>query len=218
MIKEEKNIKSMLRQKLVETKLVKSLKTEIHAKALDGIADDFYSRKYNKFFTRIFEHTKSLQNSRGIISEEVTDTFQKAFNTLFYGNETKMKEQTINHILKELKVDPNSEIGIEIINELNGVPDSDVTKLLSDATFVADKIVSAIDKTMIHQDVDDDSLESILRASAVNKLKSTMDDIKFKIANRIMGVLDNTRQNVERTSEELKQSFIEKLANKIVGI
>jgi hypothetical protein len=45
-----------------------------------------------------------------------------------------------------------------------------------------------------------------------------MDYIKFKIANRIMGVLDNTRQNVERTSEELKQSFIEKLANKIVGI
>ncbi len=221
-IKEEKNmnnnIKSTLRQRLVETKLVKSLKTEIHAKALDGIADDFYSRKYNKFFTKIFEHTKSLQNSRGVISEEVTDTFQKAFNTLFYGNETKMKEQTINHILKELKVDPNSEIGVEITNELNNIPDSEVTKLLSDPTFVADKITSAIDKTVTHQDVDDDSLENMLRASTVNKLKSTMDDIKFKVANRITGVLDNARQNVEKTSDELKQSFIEKLSNKIVGI
>jgi hypothetical protein len=129
-----------------------------------------------------------------------------------------MKEQTINHILKELKVEPNSEIGVEITNELNSIPDSEVTKLLSDPTFVADKITSAIDKTITHQDVDDDSLENMLRASTVNKLKSTMDDIKFKIANRITGVLDNARQNVEKTSDEIKQSFIEKLSNKILGI
>lgn len=211
------NIKQTLRQKLVETKLVKSLKTEMHIKSLDKIADDFYGKNYSKFFNKIFEHTKTLQNSKGFINEEVTDSFQKAFNTLFYGNETKMKEQTINHILKELKVDPNSEIGVEITNELNGVPDSDVTKLLSDPTFVADKITSAIDKSVKNDSVDDDSLESMLRSSAVSKLKSTMDDIKFKIANRLTGVLDNARQSVESTSDEIKQSFIEKLSNKIAG-
>ena len=211
------NIKQTLRQKLVETKLVKSLKTEMHIKSLDKIADDFYGKNYSKFFNKIFEHTKTLQNSKGFINEEVTDSFQKAFNTLFYGNETKMKEQTIGHILRELKVDPNSEIGVEITNELNGVPDSDVTKLLSDPTFVADKITSAIDKSVKNDSVDDDSLESMLRSSAVSKLKSTMDDIKFKIANRLTGVLDNTRQSVESTSDEIKQSFIEKLSNKIAG-
>lgn len=212
------NIKQSLRQKLVETKLVKSLKTEMHVKALDSIADDFYGKNYRQFFNRIFEHTKTLQNSRGFINEDVTDSFQKAFNTLFYGNESKMKEQTIGHILRELKVDPNSEIGVEITNELNGVPDSEVTKLLSDPTFVADKIVSAIDKSVKSENVDDDSLESILRSTTVNKLKSTMDDVKFKIASRITNVLDSARQNVESTSDEIKQSFIEKLSNKIVGI
>lgn len=214
----ENNIKQNLRQKLIETKLVKSLKTEIHVKSLDSIADDFYNRNYNRFFNRIFEHTKKLQNSRGYINEDVTDSFQNAFNTLFYGNESKMKEQTISHILKELKVDQNSEIGTEITNELNGVPDSEVSKLLTDPTFVADKIVSAVNNSVKTENIDDDSLESILRSTTVNKLKSTMDDVKFKIANRLTGVLDMTRQNVEDTSNEIKQSFIEKLSNKIVGI
>jgi phage terminase Nu1 subunit (DNA packaging protein) len=42
-----------------------------------------------------------------------------------------------------------------------------------------------------------------------------MDDVKFKIANRLTSVLDSARQNVERTSNEVKQSFIDKLSSKI---
>lgn len=210
-----KSIENSLRTKLVETKMVKSLKVEIHKKSLNEIAENFYSQNYRKFLTQIMEHTKSLQNSNGIITENIEATFEKAFNSLFLGNESKMKEQTINHILRELKVEPSSKIGIEITNELNGVPDSEVTRLLSDPTFVADKISSAIDKSIESDNVTDDSLESMLKSSTVNKMRSTMDDVKFKIANRLTSVLDSARQNVERTSNEVKQSFIDKLSSKI---
>jgi hypothetical protein len=210
-----KSIENSLRTKLVETKMVKSLKVEIHKKSLNEIAENFYSQNYRKFLTQIMEHTKSLQNSNGIITENIEATFEKAFNSLFLGNESKMKEQTINHILRELKVEPSSKIGIEITNELNSVPDSEVTRLLSDPTFVADKISSAIDKSIESDNVTDDSLESMLKSSTVNKMRSTMDDVKFKIANRLTSVLDSARQNVERTSNEVKQSFIDKLSSKI---
>jgi hypothetical protein len=210
-----KSIENSLRTRLVETKMVKSLKVQIHKKSLNEIADNFYSQNYRKFLTQIMEHTKSLQNSNGIITENVSDTFEKAFNTLFLGNESKMKEQTINHILRELKVEPSSKIGIEITNELNSTPDSEVTRLLSDPTYVADKISSAIDKSIESDNVTDDSLESMLKSSTVNKMRSTMDDVKFKIANRLTSVLDSARQNVERTSSEVKQSFIDKLSSKI---
>lgn len=210
-------IEKSLRGKLVETKMIKSLKVEIHKKTLDQIAENFYKENYRKFFTQIFEHTKMLQNSNGLLTEDVTDSFQKAFNTLFLGNESKMKEQTISHILRELKVEPNSQMGIAITDELNGVPDSEVPKLLSDPTFVANKITSAIDKTVTPQDIDDDSLESMLKSNTINKMRSTMDDVKFKIANKLTGVLDTTRQNVEKTSNEIKQSFIDKLSSKLTG-
>jgi hypothetical protein len=210
-----KSIENSLRTKLVETKMVKSLKVEIHKKSLNEIAENFYSQNYRKFLTQIMEHTKSLQNSNGIITENIEATFEKAFNSLFLGNESKMKEQTINHILRELKVEPSSKIGIEITNELNGIPDSEVTRLLSDPTFVADKISSAIDKSIESDNVTDDSLESMLKSSTVNKMRSTMDDVKFKIANRLTSVLDSARQNVERTSNEVKQSFIDRLSSKI---
>jgi len=210
-------IQKSLRKKLVETKIIKSLKVELHRKKLDHIAENFYKENYRKFFTQIFEHTKMLQNSNGLLTEDVTDSFQKAFNSLFLGNESKMKEQTISHILRELKVEPNSQMGIEITDELNGVPDSEVPKLLSDPTFVADKITSAIDKTVTPQDFDDDSLESMLKSNAINKMRSTMDDIKFKIANKLTGVLDTTRQNVEKTSNEIKQSFIDRISSKLTG-
>lgn len=210
-------IEKSLRGKLVETKMIKSLKVEIHKKTLDQIAENFYKENYRKFFTQIFEHTKMLQNSNGLLTEDITDSFQKAFNTLFLGNESKMKEQTISHILRELKVEPNSQMGIAITDELNGVPDSEVPKLLSDPTFVANKITSAIDKTVTPQDIDDDSLESMLKSNTINKMRSTMDDVKFKIANKLTGVLDTTRQNVEKTSNEIKQSFIDKLSSKLTG-
>lgn len=210
-------IEKSLRGKLVETKMIKSLKVELHKKKLDHIAENFYKENYRKFFTQIFEHTKMLQNSNGLLTEDVSDSFQTAFNSLFLGNETKMKEQTISHILRELKVEPNSQIGIAITDELNSTPDSDVSKLLSDPTFVAGKITSAIDKSVIPQDVDDDSLESMLKSNTLNKMRSTMDDVKFKIANKLTGVLDTTRQNVEKTSNEIKQSFIDKLSSKLTG-
>ena len=210
-----KTIQKSLRGKLVETKMIKSLKVELHKKKLDHIAENFYKENYRKFFNQIFEHTKMLQNSNGLLTEDVTDSFQTAFNSLFLGNETKMKEQTISHILRELKVEPNSQIGVAITDELNSTPDSDVSKLLSDPTFVAGKITSAIDKSVIPQDVDDDSLESMLKSNTLNKMRSTMDDVKFKIANKLTGVLDMTRQNVEKTSTEIKQSFIDKLSSKL---
>lgn len=208
-------IEKSLRGKLVETKMIKSLKVELHKKKLDHIAENFYKENYRKFFNQIFEHTKMLQNSNGLLTEDVSDSFQTAFNSLFLGNETKMKEQTISHILRELKVEPNSQIGVAITDELNSTPDSDVSKLLSDPTFVAGKITSAIDKSVIPQDVDDDSLESMLKSNTLNKMRSTMDDVKFKIANKLTGVLDMTRQNVEKTSTEIKQSFIDKLSSKL---
>jgi len=207
-----------IRKKLVEAKLVKSLKVEITKKSLSSISENFYKQNYRKFFTQMFLETKKLQNNDGIINESVGDTFQKAFNSLFSGNEEKIKQETINHIVKELGVDANSQMGSEIANELNTIPDSEVSRLMSDPTFVADKVTSAIDKVVVHDDVDNDSLEGMLKSSAVSNLKSTMDDIKFKIAHKITDTLNKSRENVERTSNEVKKSFIDRLSDKISGI
>jgi cell fate (sporulation/competence/biofilm development) regulator YlbF (YheA/YmcA/DUF963 family) len=207
-----------IRKKLVEAKMVKSLKVEITKKSLLSISENFYKQNYRKFFTQMFLETKKLQNNNGLINESVGDTFQKAFNSLFSGNEEKIKQETINHIIKELGVDANSQMGGEIANELNTTPDSEVSRLMSDPTFVADKVTSAIDKVVVHDDVDNDSLEGMLKSSAVSNLKSTMDDIKFKIAHKITDTLNKSRENVERTSNEVKKSFIDRLSDKISGI
>ncbi len=207
-----------IRKKLVEAKMVKSLKVEITKKSLSSISENFYKQNYRKFFTQMFLETKKLQNNNGLINESVGDTFQKAFNSLFSGNEEKIKQETINHIIKELGVDANSQMGSEIANELNTIPDSEVSRLMSDPTFVADKVTSAIDKVVVHDDVDNDSLEGMLKSSAVSNLKSTMDDIKFKIAHKITDTLNKSRENVERTSNEVKKSFIDRLSDKISGI
>ena len=79
--------------------------------------------------------TKKLQNNNGLINESVSDTFQKAFNSLFSGSEEKIKQETINHIIKELGVDANSQMGSEIANELNTISDSEVSRLMSDPTI-----------------------------------------------------------------------------------
>jgi len=207
-----------IRKKLVEAKMVKSLKVEITKKSLSSISENFYKQNYRKFFTQMFLETKKLQNNNGLINESVSDTFQKAFNSLFSGSEEKIKQETINHIVKELGVDANSQMGSEIANELNTIPDSEVSRLMSDPTFVADKVTSAIDKVVVHDDVDNDSLEGMLKSSAVSNLKSTMDDIKFKIAHKITDTLNKSRENVERTSNEVKKSFIDRLSDKISGI
>jgi hypothetical protein len=208
-------LKVMKENKSLNESVINKIKSKKNEKTLSTLSEQFNKQNYRKFLTQIMEHTKSLQNSNGIITENIEATFEKAFNSLFLGNESKMKEQTINHILRELKVEPSSKIGIEITNELNSTPDSEVTRLLSDPTYVADKISSAIDKSIESDNVTDDSLESMLKSSTVNKMRSTMDDVKFKIANRLTSVLDSARQNVERTSNEVKQSFIDKLSSKI---
>ena len=207
-----------IRKKLVEAKMVKSLKVEITKKSLSSISENFYKQNYRKFFTQMFLETKKLQNNNGLINESVSDTFQKAFNSLFSGSEEKIKQETINHIIKELGVDANSQMGSEIANELNTISDSEVSRLMSDPTFVADKVTSAIDKVVVHDDANNDSLEGMLKSSAVSNLKSTMDDIKFKIAHKITDTLNKSRENVERTSNEVKKSFIDRLSDKISGI
>ena len=207
-----------IRKKLVEAKMVKSLKVEITKKSLSSISENFYKQNYRKFFTQMFFETKKLQNNNGLINESVSDTFQKAFNSLFSGSEEKIKQETINHIIKELGVDANSQMGGEIANELNTISDSEVSRLMSDPTFVADKVTSAIDKVVVHDDANNDSLEGMLKSSAVSNLKSTMDDIKFKIAHKITDTLNKSRENVERTSNEVKKSFIDRLSDKISEI
>ena len=214
---EEKNtMKSKLieiqKNNMIKESIVNKLKKR-KSKDIDSIFEEYEKQNYRKFFDLLMTESK-LHNYHTLLNEEGELTFQQKFDSMFQTGESvkTFKEKSINHILTSLKVTPESPIGIEIKSELESVPDSEVSKLVSDPTFVANRVTSAIGKTINGQTSQGEGgLKDIIHNNTVTNLKNTMDDIKFQVVDNLRDSLTKTKTNLETTANEIKKSFIEKL-------
>lgn len=214
---EEKNtMKSKLieiqENNMIKESIVNKLK-ERKSKDIDSIFENYERQNYRKFFDLLMTESK-MYNCHTLLNEQGELTFQQKFDSMFQTSDSvkSFKEKSINYILTSLKVTPESPIGVEIKNELESIPDSEVSKLVSDPTFVANKVTSAIGKTMNAQTPQGDGgLKDIIHNNTVTNLKNTMDDIKFQVVDNLRDSLTKTKTNLETTANEIKKSFIEKL-------
>jgi hypothetical protein len=215
-----------IKNKLVEIHTNKQIKESIvtklkerKSKEINSIFEHYEKQNYKKFFDLLMTESKRY-NSQTLVNEESSLTFQQKFDSMFQNDESisTFKEKGINHILTSLKVTPESPIGVEIKKELDSLPNADVSKLVSDPNFVASKVTSAISKTLISPTTQGEGgLKDIIQNNTISSLKSTMDDIKFQVADNLRDMLTKTKTNLETTSDEIKKSFIEKLKEKVTG-
>lgn len=221
------NKNNSIKTKLVEIHKNKEIKESIvnklkerKSKEISTIFEHYQKQNYKKFFDLLMTESKRY-NSQILVNEQSTLTFQQKFDSMFQNDESisTFKEKAINHILTSLKVTPESPIGVEIKKELESLPNGEVSKLVSDPNLVASKVTSAISKTLTSPTTQGEGgLKDIIQNNTISSLKSTMDDIKFQVADNLRDMLTKTKTNLETTSDEIKKSFIEKLKEKMTGV
>jgi hypothetical protein len=198
-MKNTKTLSESINEKIFDYSIKKQMKSELYKKQYSYISENIDKKNYKKAFDYIFENKKF-----GILSEE-TEDFDKAFKSLFYKNESKVKEESVNYILSKLNV--TGPIKDSIKSELMSIPDSEVDRMLTTPSFLSDKIMQGINKAVVFSN-DEEGLNGILKSVMVQSLRTNMDEIKFRIATSLKDILEQVKQNTINTHKNLKSKVV----------
>jgi DNA anti-recombination protein RmuC len=167
------------------------------------------AKNYRKFFENYVKYIRT----RPLLESD--EEFDNAFNTLFYGKENEFINQATNFILNKLQISPESSLGQRVASVMSSIPKEDA-KLAADPMYVAEKITNVLPQSFIEISQDgDQGLESIVKneLAKVASSKSTVDNIKFEVAEKIKDSLQKMKDNMKTSSQEMKTSYLEKLRN-----
>ncbi len=206
MKKSNSNLLSLVKENLNNEKLKKEIRSELYKSKYSYITENFEKKNYKKVFDYIFEN-----KNFGILSES-NEEFDKAFKSLFYKNEEKVKKQAADYVLSKLNVSPS--ISSAIKSELMSIPNSEVDNMLTTPSYLSDKIVQGILKSIVYDDSNSD-LDSILKSTMIKGLKTNMDEVKFRIGTALKDVLQQVQDNIIATSKELKNNIVNSTAEEI---
>ena len=206
MKKSNSNLLSLVKENLNNEKLKKEIRSELYKSKYSYITENFERKNYKKVFDYIFEN-----KNFGILSES-NEEFDKAFKSLFYKNEEKVKKQATDYVLSKLNVSPS--ISSAIKTELMSIPNSEVDNMLTTPSYLSDKIVQGILKSIVYDDSNSD-LDSILKSTMIKGLKTNMDEVKFRIGTALKDVLQQVQDNIVATSKEFKNNIVKSATEKI---
>jgi hypothetical protein len=123
---------------------------------------------------------------------------------------------TIDKVLNSLKLTPESELYKEIRSSLESMPTLD---MYMNPDSVSSKISLAIQNKIQNELVSSESegIEGIVKMVIDNTIKSpeNIDKIKYRVNQTILPVLTKAKENIESVSNEMKQSWIDKLGDNI---
>ena len=131
---------------------------------------------------------------------------------MFYKNEEKVKKQATDYVLSKLNVSPS--ISSAIKTELMSIPNSEVDNMLTTPSYLSDKIVQGILKSIVYDDSNSD-LDSILKSTMIKGLKTNMDEVKFRVGTALKDVLQQVQDNIVATSKEFKNNIVKSATEKI---
>ena len=206
MKKSNSNLLSLVKENLNNEKLKKEIRSELYKSKYSYITENFERKNYKKVFDYIFEN-----KNFGILSES-NEEFDKAFKSLFYKNEEKVKKQATDYVLSKLNVSPS--ISSAIKTELMSIPNSEVDNMLTTPSYLSDKIVQGILKSIVYDDSNSD-LDSILKSTMIKGLKTNMDEVKFRVGTALKDVLQQVQDNIVATSKEFKNNIVKSATEKI---
>jgi hypothetical protein len=211
--KETKNIIFEKLSKIKKEKLIESIKLE---RKLLKISENLDNKKYKTFFNQLKETISDYKNTKSFLSEESTNSFSNSWNMIFADSEEQIKDMTIDKVLNSLKLTPESELYKEIRSSLESMPTLD---MYMNPDSVSSKISLAIQNKIQNELVSSESegIEGIVKMVIDNTIKSpeNIDKIKYRVNQTILPVLTKAKENIESVSNEMKQSWIDKLGDNI---
>ena len=123
-----------------------------------------------------------------------------------------IKTKATDYVLSKLNISPS--ISSAIKTELMSIPNSEVDNMLTTPSYLSDKIVQGILKSIVYDDSNSD-LDSILKSTMIKGLKTNMDEVKFRIGTALKDVLQQVQDNIVATSKEFKNNIVKSATEKI---
>jgi hypothetical protein len=208
--KDMKNLTESVRNKLVKTKMKKRIQEESLKVKLALLSEEFKNKNYSNLFNKL---TLECNNPKKILSEAESVSLEKSVKRLFSGNESKLKEKVVTHILSKLKLSENTEIYNKIKTELESTSDDQMIRLITDCNFTAGKIVNSLPETLLSQlknNGGEESLAGIVKMSMANSIndKNLIDDIKYKVSQLICPSLKELESKIGKESESLIGKYL----------
>lgn len=191
---------------IIESKIINShLSTLKNCEDIDCVVENLIKKTYT---------FKKKNFSDKLIKEGVFDILQSLFGDLDDNFWNDVKDRFSDHILINLKIDEGSKDCVK--EKLMAVPNEEVSKMMSDADFVSDKVseayVECFQNTILKSGVDQElgTAGTELRNAITSLLNDQgfIQNLSGKISSQISDTLSKIQQKDEKIAGEIKTAVM----------
>lgn len=213
--------KTIIRKKLIEYKKMKTIKESLKSKLqkkskkvdvisenLYKVAGKFYNENYNEFFKKFEKLTENYKKSKLFLKEDSSESFNRALNKVFKGDESKLKNEAIPYFLNKLGLE--GKIREKVKNELNAkYDDNNVGDLFLDCW--ADIVVQAFKDNAKSEISEPSNVMDAIEKIMVSKIDSPEFDYQLKkeICKMLKPAQEERQTKVQDLAKKLAQSIID---------